>query len=141
MNGVIHLVRGAFRLRLAKTKVPETSSKEPSAVAAIAPGVAAPARATRPSHGELKYRRWFLLVLPTLFAMQPSNAHAYPGQAVVEGSQMIFGALAVLALIGMILASIFNRQYVREALYSLVATFVLFAVVRWAPQLVTLVQS
>jgi hypothetical protein len=97
--------------------------------------------AKRHAFGELKHRRWFLLLVPALFVLQPATAQAYPGQAVVEGSRVIFGTLAVLALIGTVLASVFNRQFVREALYGLVATFVLFAIVQWAPQLVTLVQQ
>jgi hypothetical protein len=81
------------------------------------------------------------LLWPILWALKSSEAWAYPGQGVVEGSQVLFGTLAVMALIGTVFASIFNRQYVREALYSLVATFTLFALVRWAPQLVSLVKQ
>jgi hypothetical protein len=94
-----------------------------------------------PASRGLLHRRWLLILLPAACLLQPAVCHAYPGQAVVEGSRVIFGTLAVLALIGTVLASVFNRQFVREALYGLVATFVLFAIVQWAPQLVVLVQQ
>jgi hypothetical protein len=94
-----------------------------------------------PAPRHLLHRRWLLILLPAACLLQPGSALAYPGQAVVEGSRVIFGTLAVLALIGTVLASVFNRQFVREALYGLVATFVLFAIVQWAPQLVVLVQQ
>jgi hypothetical protein len=89
----------------------------------------------------LRFARCAPLLWPLLVAFRPAVAQAYPGQGVVEGSRVLFGTLAVLALIGTIFASIFNRQYVREAMYSLVATFTLFAIVSWAPQLVSLVQQ